>query len=296
MSFIAAIAGLHLALQTGGIQLGIPNLPPAPDKDQVLVKVNGQDIKASDIAALLWDAKAEEILNEVTYFQLAKAEADKLGIFLTGKEIDEGVQRELDAMRANLAPGQTLDQAMASTGQTKARLYLAVKTSLYLTKIAFAEFDPKLYVKVSTIIIKPASSSAADLASAIKTAQGAYDRLQKGEAWEAVVDDVVADETGRESKGRLGWRLLSAFPDDVRSELALLRANQFTKPAQIQNGIQFFRVERFGKDLNKEELDQMRIDMTELLRLQAVNKIRKTMKLERVWPKLPAKPGVEMGR
>jgi parvulin-like peptidyl-prolyl isomerase len=292
MSLVAAIAGLQIAFQTGGIQLGIPNLKPAPDKDQVLVKVNGQDIKASDIAALLWDAKAEEILNEVTYFQLAKAEADKLGIFLTGKEIDEGVQRELDGMKANLAPGQTLEQAMLSTGQTRARLYLAVKTSLLLTKIAFADFDPKLYVKVSTIIIKPASNSANDLANAIKTAQGAYDRLVKGEAWEAVVDDVVTDETGRESRGRLGWRLLSAFPDDVRSEIALLKSNQFSKPAQIQNGIQFFRVERFGKDLAKEELDQMRIDMTESLRLQAVNKIRRTMTIQRVWPPQPKKPGV----
>jgi hypothetical protein len=292
MSIVAAIAGLQIALQTGGIQLGIPNLKPAPDKDQVLVKVNGQEIRASDIAALLWDVKADEILNEVTYFQLAKAEADKLGIFLTGKEIDDGVQRELDAMKANLAPGQTLEQAMVSSGQTRARLYLAVKTSLLLTKIAFAEFDPKLYVKVSTIIIKPASNSAADLASAIKIAQGAYDRLQKGDAWEAVVDDVVTDEAGRESRGRLGWRLLSAFPDDVRSEIGLLKANQFSKPAQIQNGIQFFRIDKFGKDLAKEDLDQMRIEMTEALRLQAVTKIRRTMTIERVWPPQPKKPGV----
>ncbi|MDH4389226.1 MAG: peptidylprolyl isomerase [Fimbriimonas sp.] len=292
MSIVAAIAGLQIALQTGGIQLGIPNLKPAPDKDQVLVKVNGQEIRASDIAALLWDVKADEILNEVTYFQLAKAEADKLGIFLTGKEIDDGVQRELDAMKANLAPGQTLEQAMVSSGQTRARLYLAVKTSLLLTKIAFAEFDPKLYVKVSTIIIKPASNSATDLASAIKIAQGAYDRLQKGDAWEAVVDDVVTDEAGRESRGRLGWRLLSAFPDDVRSEIGLLKANQFSKPAQIQNGIQFFRIDKFGKDLAKEDLDQMRIEMTEALRLQAVTKIRRTMTIERVWPPQPKKPGV----
>ncbi len=292
MSLVAAIAGLQIALQTGGIQLGIPNLRPAPEKDQVLVKVNGQEIKASDIAALLWDVKYEEILNEIVYFQLAKAEADKLGVFLTGKEIDDGVQREIDGMKANLAPGQTIEQAMATSGQTRARLYLAVKTSLLLTKIAFAEFDPKLYVKVSTIIIKPASSSATDLASAIKTAQDAYDRLQKGEAWEAVVDDVVTDEAGRESRGRLGWRLLSAFPDDVRSDIGLLRANQYSKPAQIQNGIQFFRVERFGKDLAKEELDQMRLEMTEALRVQAVNKIRRTMNIERVWPPQPKKPGV----
>jgi hypothetical protein len=292
MSIVAAIAVLQIALQTGGIQLGIPNLKPAPDKDQVLVKVNGQEIRASDIAALLWDVKADEILNEVTYFQLARAEADKLGIFLTGKEIDDGVQRELDAMKANLAPGQTLEQAMVSSGQTRARLYLAVKTSLLLTKIAFAEFDPKLYVKVSTIIIKPASNSATDLASAIKIAQGAYDRLQKGDAWEAVVDDVVTDEAGRESRGRLGWRLLSAFPDDVRSEIGLLKANQFSKPAQIQNGIQFFRIDKFGKDLAKEDLDQMRIEMTEALRLQAVTKIRRTMTIERVWPPQPKKPGV----
>jgi parvulin-like peptidyl-prolyl isomerase len=195
-------------------------------------------------------------------------------------------------MKANLAPGQTLEQAMVSSGQTRARLYLAVKTSLLLTKIAFAEFDPKLYVKVSTIIIKPASNSAADLASAIKIAQGAYDRLQKGDAWEAVVDDVVTDEAGRESRGRLGWRLLSAFPDDVRSEIGLLKANQFSKPAQIQNGIQFFRIDKFGKDLAKEDLDQMRIEMTEALRLQAVTKIRRTMTIERVWPPQPKKPGV----
>jgi hypothetical protein len=78
----------------------------------------------------------------------------------------------------------------------------------------------------------------------------------------------------------------------VRSEIGLLKANQFSKPAQIQNGIQFFRIDKFGKDLAKEDLDQMRIEMTEALRLQAVTKIRRTMTIERVWPPQPKKPGV----
>jgi hypothetical protein len=51
-------------------------------------------------------------------------------------------------------------------------------------------------------------------------------------------------------------------------------------------------IDKFGKDLAKEDLDQMRIDMTEALRLQAVTKIRRTMTIERVWPPQPKKPGV----
>lgn len=291
MSFIAAIAGFSLAVQSSGSILGIPFLNPAPTSETTIAKLNGLEIKAKDIQDLLWDARADEILSEVIYFQLAKQEGDKLGVFLTGKEIDEGVAREYDAMKQSLQPGQTIEQFMAAQGQTKARLYLAVKTSLLLTKIAFADFNPELYVKVSTIIVKPASASTNDVLAAIKIADQAYARLKKGDSWESVVDDVVTDEAGRQSRGRLGWRQIAAFPDDVKAELPSLKSGDISKPVQTPNGIQLFRIDAVGKGQSKEALEQMRIDLTESLRMQAVNKIRRNIQIERTWPPKPKQPG-----
>jgi foldase protein PrsA len=284
MVFTSFALGMHLALQTAAFQLSIPNLPKAPTAETVLAKVNGVPIKAKDIEDLLWDVHAEEILNEISYYQVAKAEADRMGLVVTNQEIEQGVQREIDQMKANLPPNQTIEGAMAQAGQTKGRLYLAVKTSLYLTKIAFQDFEPKAFVRVSTIVVRPRSVAAADITATIAVVQKAYDRLKSGEPWEKLVDELVVDANGKQARGLLGWRQLAAFPQAVQDEMVTLKKGGITKPVQTDNGIQIFRIEAKGDGASKEELEQMRTELSEVLRMQAVQKLRKNLKIERLYP------------
>ncbi|MBI1334986.1 MAG: hypothetical protein GC165_19145 [Armatimonadetes bacterium] len=284
MVFTAAVLGMNLLLQNAAFQLSIPGMAKAPAAEKVLVKVNGIEIKAKDVEDLLWDTHGEEILNEIMYYSVAKAESDKRGLVVTQQEVEQGVIREMDQMKQSLANGQTIEEFMAQNGQTKNRLYLAVKTSIYLTKIAFQDFDPKTYVRVSTIVVPPRSNSAEDVANTIKVVQNAYDRLQKGEPWSKLVDELVTNQVGKQNRGLLGWRQLAAFPQSVQDEIKTLKKGGITKPVQTQNGIQIFRIEAKGDEVTKEEMDQMRIELTDTLRVQAVQKLKENLKIDRFYP------------
>jgi hypothetical protein len=283
MISILISSALALVMQTSGFV--IPDLPSAPAPDKVLVKVGGVDIMAKEVQDLLWEVRGEEILNDLIYAQVAKAEAAKVGVIVTDAEVNEAVQKELVTMKANLAPGVTMEEAMAQIGQTKSRIFLSIKTSLLLNKIAFAEFDPKFYVRVSTILSRPPSTSTADVSASITLIQNAYERLQKGEAWTKVFEEIVQDPEGRRTNGVLGWRNISAFPEEIRKEFTNAKRGNLTKPIQTANGIQLFRIDALGTKLEPGELETMKTELADILRASTVQRLRASMKIERLWPK-----------
>ena len=285
---LSATSELNLGVRRQGV--GMSEVSKAPRPDQALAKVNGVEIKASEIEDLLWEARGAEILTEFIYYRVAKQEADRLKIIVTDSEVNEAVAKELKSLKANFPEGTSDEDALAQGGQSSGRLRLATRTNLLLTKIAFSDFDPKLYVRVSTIIVKPKSNSAADLSTAILACQSAYSRLQKGEKWETLVDELVEETQGRQARGYLGWRLISAFPEESQKEFLTIKDAGVTKPVQTSNGIQIFRIEGRGSSLKTGDLDQMKLELGEILRNNAVNKISKTLKVERLYP-APKKAG-----
>lgn len=293
-SSLSGPAGLTLLLTafSAGVWFGSQNpqgsstsgVLKAPKPDQLLARVNGVEIKTADVEDVLWEARGQEILNEVIYYHAAKSEADRLKIILTEQEVEQGLQQTIAEMKANLADGVSYAEMLAQTGQSPTRLRMGVKASLYLTKIAFAKFDSKSYVKVSTIILKPKSNSVADLSEAIQRSNAIYDRLNKGEAWEKLIDETVSDVQGRQTRGYLGWRVISAFPSEAQTEFSTLAKGKVTHPVQTQNGIQIFRLEGKGSDLTPSERTQMQNELSESLRTSAANEIGKNLKIERFYP------------
>lgn len=290
MVLTSFVLGVSMLMQNTAFQLSIPGLPKAPSAETALVKVNGVEIKAKDIEDLLWETRGEEILNEVMLYQVSKSEADRLGLIVTQAEIDKEMERAIDQIKKNLAPGQTVESAMAQEGQTRSRMYLGIKSSLYLAKIAFKDFEPKNYIRVSTILVRPKSKNAADVAATIQVVQKAYDRIKAGESWDKLVDELIMDQTGRQTRGLVGWRKIAIFPEDVKAELQTLKKGGITKPVQTENGIQIFRVDERGDGLTKEGLEQMKTELTRPLQDEAARKIRETLKMERLYP--PQKGGL----
>lgn len=282
--------GLHLALQAATFQVSVPSLQKAPSAETVLAKVNGISIKAKDVEDLLWEVRGEEILNDILFFQVAKMEADKLGVIVTDGEVEQEVAHQKDLMKQGLQPGQSVEEALLQAGQTKSRLYLAAKSSLYFSKLAMLDFNPKEFVRISTIVVNPRSETAADVAATIQVVQKAYDRLKAGEPWERLVDELVVDQEGKRQRGLLGWRQLEAFPEGAKSQIVKLKKGDVTEPVQTKNGIQIFRIEAKGDGATKEELDQMRMELAEVLKMQVTQKIKKTLKIEKLYP--PKKPGL----
>ncbi|MEQ1823127.1 MAG: peptidylprolyl isomerase [Fimbriimonadaceae bacterium] len=247
----------------------------------IAARVDGIEIKVSDVDALLWDWRKDDVLDDLIAYRLVKAEATKMGLKATDTEIKEAVNKLFQAISDTLDKGQDLQSAMLSQGTTLSRVHMRVATEVLMRKIILASFKPQEFIDISTITIKPNSDSLADLKSAIELADGVYQRLQRGENFDAVLLSVAKDPNAIKARGKVGWRKESALPEQTRKELNTLKAGQFTKPAQTVNGIQVFRIDQFGRDAKGENLTALQDWYVGGMRVQVVDKLRKAAKIER---------------
>jgi parvulin-like peptidyl-prolyl isomerase len=282
MTAVGLFLGLSIFLQ--GQQPLTPRLKPAPTPDQVLAKVNGVEIKAVDVQDLLWDLHGTAVLNDIVSYEAIRQEASRLKIVVTDQEIDQRIDQEVARLGQNLQPGLTPGQILAQSGYTWSRLYINTKSTLLLLKIAFLEFNPANYVRISTIQVKPKTNTDADVAATMKSLQDAYNRMQKGESWDKMVAEYVTDTEGRRINGYLGWRDFELFDEASRRDIKLLKRGEISKPIKTPNGIQIFRVESQGVDVKPEELDQMRAELAEELQMKIYVRLRKSTKLDRLYP------------
>jgi foldase protein PrsA len=286
MTAATVFVGLALSLQNAAPQSPAltPRLKPAPQPSQVLAKVNGTEIKASDIQDLLWDLHGTAVLNDVVSYSVIRQEAEKLKLVVTDAEVDIKIDQEIARMGQNLQPGLTPGQILAQNGYTWSRLYINTRSLLLLLKIAFAEFQPSQYVRISTISLKPKTTTDADIAATTKLLQEAYNRLQKGEPWEKVLPEYVTDAEGVRTVGYLGWRNLELFDEAARKDIASLKKGEVSKPIRTQNGIQIFRIESQGGDAKPEDIAQMKEELAEELQTKVYVRLRRAYKVERFYP------------
>lgn len=278
---IALILGLAFQVT----KLPISDLPIEIVKQRpangIAATVNGLEIKVSDIDALLWDWRKDDVLDDLIAYRLVKGEATRIGVKVTDEEVKTEVNELFKAISAGLEAGQDMSQAMATQGTTLSRIHMRVTTEILIRKVILAAFKQENFTEISTITIKPNSDSAADLKYAIEMSDGVYQRLQRGENWDAVLLSVTQDQNAVKSRGKIGWRLTSALPDAVKKEISNLKVGQFTKPAQTVNGLQVFRIDAIGKDAKDEQLKAFKDWYVNGMRLQTVDRLRKSAKIER---------------
>ncbi len=258
-------------------------LTPAPESSKVLAKVDGKDITAADVAPYLWDWRGQEALEDLLQYRMIKLQADKLQLTLPEAEVEAELKAQMDRVKTSLQPGEELDDYIRMQGFPKSRLYLRLSAELLLDKIVMRSFEPDRYVEVSTILIRPRSESANDLSEALRLAQEAYDSLKKGSKWEDVLKKYTNEPAALQSNGRLGWRMLGVFPQPVREDMLQVNVGQCTRPAQTQNGIQIFRLEKRGKDAKGEDLEALKGQFRGEARPNILEQIRKDAKIERVY-------------
>lgn len=256
-----------------------PQLPPAT---KVVAKIDGKEITAGEIMPFVWDWRANEVLEDVIQLRLVKAQADKLQLSVTEQEIEAALAKQLEGIKASLQPGQDLEQFLLDQGFPRSRLYLRIKAELLLDKIVMKSFDVNRYVEVSTIIVRPKSEAATDLAEAIRLAQEAYDQLKGGAKWEEVLKKYTNEPAALTANGRLGWRLLGVFPKPVQDEMVMMKIGDVSRPAQTPNGIQLFRLEKRGKEAIGEDLEDLKNQYRAEARQTILDQIRKDAKIERM--------------
>ncbi len=254
---------------------------PAPKPTQVVAKVDGVDIKASDVSDLLWEWRSQETLADIISYQVIKNAAVKQQVTTTDAEVQKFLDEQIAQLTPTLPAGKTVDQYLMEQGFTMSRMWLRVKTEVLLNKIALKDLKPLEYVKVSTIVVRPVSTSTTALTEAAKKADSFYEMLSKGEKWETVLGYSTSDPSTLESKGLVGWRLLSAFPELVQEEFKAQKLGAMTKPVQTNNGFQIFRIDGFGKDAKGKDLTDLENTHINSRKTTIANKIRSESKIER---------------
>lgn len=256
--------------------------PTLPDSKKVVARMNGKDITVGEVLPYLWEWRANEALEDLLNYRLIKEEADKQLVSVTQEEVEKELKAQLDRVKSSIPPGDDLDTYIKEQGFPRSRLYLRLTAELLLDKIVLKSFDADKFVEVSTIIIRPRSEAATDLAEAIKQAQAAYDDLKKGQTWEIVLKKYGNEPNAVSANGRLGWRMISVFPAPVKEDLLLIKTGEFTRPAQTQNGIQIFRLDRRGREAKGEDLEALRNQFRAEARQSILDQLRKNTKIERL--------------
>lgn len=278
--FHPLLLAVSLALQVQS-QFPVTQAPAKPAANKVLAKVNGVAIKAGDVERFLWDWRSYEVLEELIQYRMIIDEAARVGVKVTEADIQKRMSAQMKAYQSQLPEGANLMAELKKQGFTKSRIYINTKREMLLDALAAKEFSPALFVKVSTIVVVPETQKASDIAAAIEKANGAYDRLKKGENWDAVLKSVVTDQQLTANNGFLGWRQIKVFPEPVQQELKKLKPGEYTQPAQTSYGIQIFRIDALGSGLAGSELEELRGQFLRATRQTILSRIREVTKIER---------------
>jgi parvulin-like peptidyl-prolyl isomerase len=263
-----------------------PSKPPAPMTrplpTKVLATVNGQPITGATVEQYLWDWKADEIIDTLVNFQIVDGEAKRLKLTVTPAEVQEQLNTALASVKSSVPAGTDVWQALKDKGYPPSRVMMTIRSSVLLDKIVALDFKPTDYVDVSTIIVKPKSPSAEDDAAAMKTAQGYYDQLTKGDDWLKVLGASTTDANIVKNQGRIGWRMLTLFPPDSKTELVKLKAGQATHPVKTPYGIQIFKLNAFGTTAAAADLKQMKDEFLQSHRNEVLTKLRGQAKIVKI--------------
>ncbi|HVT13382.1 MAG TPA: peptidylprolyl isomerase [Fimbriimonadaceae bacterium] len=275
---------LAVAFLQGGPSGDLPASIRPTKPTGVVARVNGVDITAADVEPLLWDWWGADAIQDLITYQLVKAEAGKLRINVSDKDVETELDKFMQNYSKQLKEGVTAETVLARQGLTRSRMFLRFRAQMLARAIVDRSFAPTKMVKVSTLLIKPINEQASSVSDAIKRADEAYQRLKKGEKWDVIFPAYNADQRANATKGLVGWRELSVFPVTVAEELAKLKPGEVTSPAQTEYGIQIFKLELAGKDAKGQDLEEMKSMYAQAGESQLMNRLTKEAKIERLFP------------
>ncbi|MCX7800685.1 MAG: peptidylprolyl isomerase [Fimbriimonadales bacterium] len=256
-------------------------MPPAkPEPQRVLATVDGQPIRASDLEAFLWDWRSSEVLQDLISYRSVLAFAGKEGVRVTEREIEEELNRQLSEVLQNAPTAGDPNAQMRREGFPRSRLWLRVHSQLLVDRVLLKRFDPKNFVKVSTIVVRKKGDDADSVAEAAATAKRLFERLSAGEAWSTVLREATSDERVLSNDGSIGWKLLGAFSTPTAEELRQLRPGGITKPALTANGFQIFRLDQAGATAQGKELLELQALYLFSERPNLLRQIQETIKVE----------------
>ena len=240
--------------------------PPLPS-DTVLVKVNGEPVLEKDVAMALPAGSSKVDASWVREFRLERRiRLASVRQFLTANAVsvpDDAIEQTLEDMRKNppslgcpCCRFPTLDAFMQSQYLTLDELRQEIRNNEGLQRYALAMWEARYpegekrtellqkeepavarrYARLYQIFFntfqQPDFADAPDRvrAEALKKAEAAVARLQKGERFQDVARDVSEDSFSRADGGDLGCVPMDAFGKEFAAAVSALKAGEYSEP------------------------------------------------------------------
>lgn len=252
-------------------------LPKAPTPEKIVAKVNGVEIRAKDVEALLWDWRGHEVTQDLITYHLVLGESKRMKVEVKPEEVERSYQERLAEYAKTVPQGTNIDDTLREQGFTKSRLFLRVHAELLINRIAMQDFRPDNFVSVSTSLYRSKGE-----ATAMQRAAEARERLSKGEVWSKIIQESDLDDGSKQGQGTLGWRLITAFPETNRADIKALKTGEVSKPVPMPDGsVQIFRVDKRGMDAKDAEARELQDGYLNSSRQKLLERLRKEAKIER---------------
>jgi parvulin-like peptidyl-prolyl isomerase len=229
---------------------------PSPSADAVVARVNGAEIRQSDVdlaraeARLVGaDDRAARALRTAIDGVLVSAEAERLGLSADKAE----VERRLAAVRDQLGGQTQLDAALKKTGMTVAQLREslaqgvlreAVQNARFPDVVAGADAVRAFYRRnLEKLFTKGA---AVELGAFVARNEGiagnALKRLRQGRPFGEVAQQFSVDPELKASAGAMGWVATSSLPAPLRKAVDGLRVGEVSPPTPGPGGVWVFQL------------------------------------------------------
>jgi peptidyl-prolyl cis-trans isomerase C len=230
--------------------------PAASAGDPVVARVNGRDVRRSDVdlaraeARLVGQADSSQAgLQAAIDGALMAAEAERLALSADQKEVD----RRLAALRDQMGGEKALTAALEKTHMTAEQLRASLEQGVVREALQDKRF-PQLkassaavrsfYDENRTKLFTTAESWA--LGALVVRNEGiagnAVKRLRQGRPFEEVARQFSTDPELKTSGGMMGWVAPSSLPAPLRKAVQKIDTGQITPPTRGPGGVWVFKL------------------------------------------------------
>ncbi len=226
----------------------------APD-DTVVGTVNGISVTKRELLKTLWFWNAPTQLQDLLTQKMIQDAAQKAGISLSQKELDEKVNDALK--RSNMS---SVDDLLNQYRITWYRFMAANKINGLAEKtvrqsLKVADADLAEWIKTSHILVRPPADEK-DKAKgdeiAKKKIDEIYAKLKAGGDFVALANEFTEDPSNVDGDtkkgGDLGWITKGRMVQDFEAAAFKLKAGEYSEPVKTFYGYHLIRVEKLGKD------------------------------------------------
>lgn len=238
---LSLFVGLQIALP---LQFPKDKLLEVPGSEKIIAKINGKDLRASEVNQMLWDWFGNQTMQIMIGSTMVEDAAKKVGVTVAHEEVIAAVETQVAGFRSSLPEGRSFEDHLRLHGLSYTKIYLQTRTDLLAKKIALKDFKPEEVRQLSHILILFKGSTEKDKEDARIKAMQAYNTFMGGETWDNVVTTYSEDISTKQNAGRLGYVAMIELPENARDTVLNLDNWQITQPIEADFGYVIFRMDK----------------------------------------------------